>query len=433
MSAWKRLFNMVPRFFMSIPVKTSYNALNHSSGARCLNNGEYLQHNRLSVCPLLPGCECVVLLCPVCRGACHSQRRSDKQSLHTQITSSNYSMANGLPVIEFCWYSSARLWHVIVQFSHLSSEWLHPRENCLINTNYDWDSDVYPKRNHGISNVRLTVTTSVHHLFDFFINSKHVFQLGEPSQSSETTSSYWMLYLVFKCRLKVHVLLRRPRHWCLCTLFVSCLLPDSPAPLFLIACFISHFKQKSISPPKQHLKAAERCFCRSYFPPSLLLSMHGIQIISRASLCCCMEGMGVFDFGFPDNIRIGRIARHVRVFRCCSGWEQYFARETFICRRDYVLYIFHFEFSNRWGKTSAVWCCCYGVMDRSYQWTILRLRSDRAFCFDFLRVTICEGLGWNPASDVTPSGETTRYVCRLSCHSVTRDPSWHPHHRHGYH
>lgn len=44
------------------------------------------------------------------------------------------------------------------------------------------------------------------------------------------------------------------------------------------------------------------------------LSMHGIQIISRASLCCCMEGMGVFELDLLDNIRSTQISFHARFF-----------------------------------------------------------------------------------------------------------------------
>lgn len=49
-------------------------------------------------------------------------------------------------------------------------------------------------------------------------------------------------------------------------------------------------------------------------PPSFLsLSMHGIQIISGASLCCCMEEMGVFELDLLDNIRSTQISFHARL------------------------------------------------------------------------------------------------------------------------
>lgn len=42
--------------------------------------------------------------------------------------------------------------------------------------------------------------------------------------------------------------------------------------------------------------------------------MHGIQIISRASLCCCMEGMRVFELDLLDNIRSTHISFHANLF-----------------------------------------------------------------------------------------------------------------------
>lgn len=49
-------------------------------------------------------------------------------------------------------------------------------------------------------------------------------------------------------------------------------------------------------------------------PPMLLLSMHGIQIISRASLCCCLEWMRVFELDLLDNIRSTQISFHAMLF-----------------------------------------------------------------------------------------------------------------------
>ncbi len=70
-------------------------------------------------------------------------------------------------------------------------------------------------------------------------------------------------------------------------------------------------------PPKHCLKAAKdapAAFNSLVVPPCLSLSMHGIQIISRASLCCCMEGMGVFELDLLDNIRSTQISFHARLF-----------------------------------------------------------------------------------------------------------------------
>ena len=108
----------------------------------------------------------------------------------------------------------------------------------------------------------------------------------------------------------------------LCTLFASWLLLDSHPFSFWSASLISHFKQKSPPtsphPPKHCLTAAEdapAAFDSLVAPPtSLSLSMHGIQIISRASLCCCMEGMGVFELDLLDNIRSTQISFHARLF-----------------------------------------------------------------------------------------------------------------------
>lgn len=42
--------------------------------------------------------------------------------------------------------------------------------------------------------------------------------------------------------------------------------------------------------------------------------MHGIQIISSASLCCCTEGMGVFELDPLDNILSTQISIHATLF-----------------------------------------------------------------------------------------------------------------------
>ncbi len=79
---------------------------------------------------------------------------------------------------------------------------------------------------------------------------------------------------------------------------------------------ISHFKQAYPS-LKENTNSRQRCsLCLrlTCSPPTFSLSMHGIEIISRASLCCCMEGMGVFEQDLLDNIRSTQISFHARLF-----------------------------------------------------------------------------------------------------------------------
>lgn len=63
-------------------------------------------------------------------------------------------------------------------------------------------------------------------------------------------------------------------------------------------------------PPKHCLTAAKdapAAFNSLVASPSLSLAVHRIQIIIRASLCCCMKGMGVFELDLLDNIRSTQI------------------------------------------------------------------------------------------------------------------------------
>lgn len=88
----------------------------------------------------------------------------------------------------------------------------------------------------------------------------------------------------------------------------------------LSSLFFLIFNFKQTCPPQTLSNSSWRwshCFLDSLEappPPSLSLSMHGIQIISRASLCCCMEGMGVFELDLLDNTRSAQISFHARLF-----------------------------------------------------------------------------------------------------------------------
>lgn len=95
-------------------------------------------------------------------------------------------------------------------------------------------------------------------------------------------------------------------------------------PFHSSAFVISHFKQKSLSPPKT--LSNRELDTAVVVSPSLSLSPHGIQIIGRASLCCCMEGMGVFELDLLDNIGSAHTPFHARVFHDdneaqMQGWE----------------------------------------------------------------------------------------------------------------
>ena len=82
-------------------------------------------------------------------------------------------------------------------------------------------------------------------------------------------------------------------------------------------------------------------------------------------------------------------------------------------------------------RPTTQWCCCFLLHDGQAFTILVKLTdwgegSDTGSCFDFLRLLICKWVGWNPASDVTSRGETTRYmVTGYHLHSVTRDPPWH--------
>lgn len=110
-----------------------------------------------------------------------------------------------------------------------------------------------------------------------------------------------------------------PCHLCfafaLHAIFFIKMFQGSHPPCFWCAFLISHFKQKVTLFLKTHLTAAKDApavFNSLRASPSLSLSVHRIQIISRASLCCCMEGIGVFDLDLLDNIGSALISFHAR-------------------------------------------------------------------------------------------------------------------------
>lgn len=109
--------------------------------------------------------------------------------------------------------------------------------------------------------------------------------------------------------------------WLFCQCFARYLLHGycwTLIPFLSDLPFLSPTSNKSTPPPSKTLSNSSWCSCcfrlTCSSPPSLLLSMHGIQIISRASLCCCMEGMGVFELDLLDNIRSTQISFHAMLF-----------------------------------------------------------------------------------------------------------------------
>lgn len=91
-----------------------------------------------------------------------------------------------------------------------------------------------------------------------------------------------------------------------CWTFIPCL---PYLPLQTETPHLNTVKSKTLSNSRQ------RCslLLTNLWPPHLP-STHGIKIISRASLCCCMEGMGVFELDLLDNIRSTQISFHARLF-----------------------------------------------------------------------------------------------------------------------
>ena len=267
----------------------------------------------------------------------------------------------------------------------------------------------------------------------------------------------------------------------LCTLFASCLLLDSHPFSFGSAVLISHFKQKSLSAPKHGPTAAEDApgaISSLQCPPQLhSLSMHGMQIISSAALCCRMKGMGVFELDLLDNIRSTQIWFHARllsVLLILVCWYAYYyiweslkvgnLKFTHLAAFQYedslpynnkrnlwMLFIFSFQAvwlpicspSLQVGKKKAASRrqTGTGMLLRFIAWWTGLIRghsgkadsrkgggSDMAFCFDFLRLLICEWVGWNPDSDVRSREETTRCtIPGYQLRSVTREPPLAPH------
>lgn len=104
----------------------------------------------------------------------------------------------------------------------------------------------------------------------------------------------------------------------LCTLFSAWEL-FTVLPFFLLIC-LSYLPSKTATRPlwKKHCltaaKDAPAAFNLLRASRSLSLSVHEIQIISRASLCCCTERMRVFDLDLLDNIWRAQIYFHARLF-----------------------------------------------------------------------------------------------------------------------
>lgn len=88
---------------------------------------------------------------------------------------------------------------------------------------------------------------------------------------------------------------------------------------FLPIFFSYHPLQTKVTLQTKHcLTAAKDAPFDSLWAPTHSLSMHGIQIISSASLCCWMEGMGVFELDLLDNMRSTQISFHARLFHADS-------------------------------------------------------------------------------------------------------------------
>lgn len=196
--------------------------------------------------------------------------------------------------------------------------------------------------------------------------------------------------------------------------------------------------------------------------------MHGIQIISRASLCCCMEGMGVFELDLLDNIRSTQISFHASLFHADRAVHTGMLIRLLLFLRKFEwtnLKLTNFSVSllnisfisfpyNKWWmniysfllyRPPGLLCLLFSetlYWKRNLKSRLLQTdsslllllfmtwlagrRSDLTFCFDFLRLLICEWVGCNPATDVMSRDETSRYMVRgYQARSVTRDPPWH--------
>lgn len=95
-----------------------------------------------------------------------------------------------------------------------------------------------------------------------------------------------------------------------CTLWVLLEAIFQPDPPSLSSTVLPH-PQNIVFQAAEDARAAFNSLVDSV---SLSLSLHGIQIISRASLCCCTEGMGVFELDPADNILSTQISIHATLF-----------------------------------------------------------------------------------------------------------------------